>query len=298
MGKDKEALMNILCKSAVDISQLTARKNLKSDGLELQLLSDFSRIDNSNLLHTLHTSMADVKVVHAPLKEALTEQDVCIDIAYIAKKDYIVFMKTCALAESIGCINGKTIPVVIHAALDIDKDTLLDAAKIIARALRMYTHIEILVENVPGSYGEAVHMGSAYALPYLVKCLRTYASNSRIHLVLDVCHVMMRQRIYDVRGYDCESLECYFKEFSPYLRLVHLSNIRQYGMGKDHGVAFETKDKEQLSNIMDLYTKYANANTLLTIETREDDYYKCINYSTTRENLDLVMNSKERRLII
>lgn len=290
--------MDILCKSAIDINQLLMRKNLKSDGLELQLLSDFNRLDNSNIIHSLHTSMGDVRVVHAPLKTALTEEDACIDFAYISDKDHTVFMKTCALADSIGCINGKSVPVVIHAAVDSSKEVILASTKVINTALDMYPHIEILIENMPGSYGEALEIGSAYALPFIVSFIRKYINSSRVGLVLDTCHVLMRQRIYDVRGYETQSMEEYFTAYSPYLKLVHLANIKDFGIGKDHGQAFTNGDRELLSDILSLYIKYSNVTTLLTIETTEEDYLVCSNYITTRNEIDTIIDSTEGRMIV
>ena len=93
-------------------------------------------------------------------------------------------------------------------------------------------------------------------------------------------------------------MEDYFRSYSPYLRLIHLANIKDFGMGNDHATAFTCDDREMLSDIMKLVLKYCNPNTLLTIETREDNYLECKNYITTREEINIALESSGGRMIV
>lgn len=193
--------MNLLCKSSIDESQLNARENLMHNGIELQLLADFSELPNMAIVNSLCKNLKQIKAVHAPLKLNAKEQDVCLDLACIADEDYILFDKTCALANRIGCKSGQIIPIIIHASTEISTDKITEIAVVLSLILDKYSHIEILVENVPGDNDKPLEIGSAYALPVIIKFLKNYINNDRLGLVLDTCHLLMRQRIYKELGY-------------------------------------------------------------------------------------------------
>ena len=63
--------MNLLCKSSIDESQLNARENLIHNGIELQLLADFSELPNTAIVNSLGKNLKQIKAVHAPLKELI-----------------------------------------------------------------------------------------------------------------------------------------------------------------------------------------------------------------------------------
>lgn len=290
--------MNLLCKSSIDEIQLNARENLIHNGIELQLLADFSELSNMAIVNSLGKNLKQIKAVHAPLKLNAKEQDVCLDLAYIADEDYVLLNKTCDLANRIGCKSGKIIPIIIHASADISKDKITEIAVVLSLTLDKYSHIEILVENVPGDNDKPLEIGSAYALPVIIKFLKNYISNDRLGLVLDTCHLLMRQRIYKELGFKYDSIEDYFKAYSDNLRIIHLANIRNFGRDNDHAVAFTKDDRALLAEIMHMLIKYTDDNILVTIETREQDYLECTNYKTTRKEIDLYMNTNLKKLAI
>lgn len=102
------------------------------------------------IVNSLGKNLKQIKAVHVPLKLNAKEQDACLDLAYIADEDYILFDKTCDLANRIGCKSGQIIPIIIHASTDISTDKITEIAVVLSLILDKYSHIEILVENVPG----------------------------------------------------------------------------------------------------------------------------------------------------
>lgn len=53
--------MNLLCKSSIDESQLNARENLIHNGIELQLLADFSELPNMVIVNSLGKNLKQIK---------------------------------------------------------------------------------------------------------------------------------------------------------------------------------------------------------------------------------------------
>lgn len=290
--------MNVLCKSSIDINQINSRENLVHDGIEIQLLPDFSNLSNIMIISSLNKSLKQIKAVHAPLKADAKEQDVCIDLSCIADDDFKLFDKTCDLANRIGCKNGKVIPVIIHSAVDIHRDKFIKICIALSVLLEKYQHIEVIIENVPGDNDKPLEIGSAYALPAIVKFIRNYINTDRVGLVLDTCHVLMRQSIYEQLGFRYDSMEDYFKAYRDSLRIVHLANIRNFGRGNDHAIAFTPNDRDLFTKIMNLIVKYTDDKTLITIETREEDYLKCDNYKTTKKELDLYMYTGLKKMAV
>ena len=82
------------------------------------------------------------------------------------------------------------------------------------------------------------------------------------------------------------SLERYFIENMPYLKLIHLCDIFGSGYGKGrHGVPFRPETKEKLNKILEYYIKY-KCQCPITLEVEETDYKTCDGYKKTKKMVD------------
>ena len=83
------------------------------------------------------------------------------------------------------------------------------------------------------------------------------------------------------------SMYKYFERNTPYLKLVHLCDMKGSGYGQGrHGIPFHAGTYKTLSEILDTYRKF-KCNCPVTLEVEESDYSVCDGYRNTKEQVDI-----------
>ena len=143
---------NIYCKSGIDIKQLEARSNLDTNGIELQLLSDF--IDKPKTtreyIDNIKEYIKDIKVIHVPLK--LGEEVVEVQMLSEDTQQKL-FNRICELAQTISNINNKETTIVIHNSWSLreyeySSDKYNKIINYLKEVLNSNKNIKIAIENV------------------------------------------------------------------------------------------------------------------------------------------------------
>lgn len=198
------------------------------------------------------------------------------------------------LEISLHIINGicnalsiSDIPVVCHSELTADELYRLDPIITnLNRCLLLCDCIKLCIENVP-MYN--IYLGSDMSkvvtyTPAVVRYLRQHLLDAKVYTCLDVCHAMMFCRyiqvLSDAGMYEGKtiSLEHFFKEHGSLCGLIHLANCKNFGIGSDHGVSFETH--EEIMSLMKAIRKHIN-NAPIVLEISEKDYTNRINVKKT-----------------
>lgn len=292
--------MKILIKCALDKAELSERKRIGENNVEVQLLQDFYEEKTSleEYLNIMVSTGLNIKIIHTPLAFG---DDVQIDDLWEDKKRD-VFFKTCKLSNMLGSKLDKNILVVVHTSMsfrqdinNIEKITLIDG--ILLEALNKYPNISIAIENIiPVVVNQGGFFGRNGFLDdnclYVEHFISKYGFNDRIGTVLDICHALTTIKLMKY----CKlplSLEQFFDWNKNHIKLIHLANVGDNGYGKgNHGTGFiEGEDIELLRDILNLYHKYDYC-CQVTIEVYEKDYLNPINYLRTKENILKILNNK------
>lgn len=301
--------MEIYCKSAINNQELLARNLLLKDGIEIQLLGDFLLKDKKYIQLTYKNiaNIENIKLVHSPLFEGRERDAINIEELFIPEV-YKVFDNTCYLAEKIGEYNKRDIIVIIHTGIAADDLRLRIESyniikKIISKALLNYPYIKIAIENVMPIYGLDNFSFRNGALPdyiEIINKLRKDINTNRIGAVFDTCHAISTIRFFNKIFKNEDSfhkdlnLDSYLKLFSDNLFLIHLSDVKGLGYTHDsHGITFDSNSKNLLQKIMDKYYFY-NLQCPITIEVSESDYGNCVNYTQTRNMLEVYWNGNQK----
>lgn len=265
--------------------------NKKADAIELHLEDEI--IKNSNWWNRELIDDLPIKVVHAPL---LDSDDVRLEIIAHRK----IILDTCKFAQRIAEIKGYDIIVVIHLGMHpetMQQIGIYDSVKSFMEILlNTYPNLQFAIENVirlNKTYdGQSITFRAVdfTAAPTFAKDM----NNERVGTCLDTCHAMMdiaimnlvknhlgdesnRFNLQETEG----GLDSFFAANKDTIKLIHLARIDTHGCGKDHGLGFKEKDKDQLAQIVSLYRKY-HYMCPITIEVKEDDYNDAKNFASTR----------------
>lgn len=291
----------ILCKSALSKDQLTSRRLLDIDGIELQLLGDFvdDPLSTKDYISILGEDVGNIKVIHVPLRSG--EEIVCIQ--YLAEYKYQeIFERVCSLAEEVSVINKSNVLVVIHNDLNLEdyvnEDTkYLKILNYLKTLLKKYPNIRIGIENVI-PYKPPLSSFSNGCLPIyteFIRDLRLKLNTDRIGSVLDTCHAMTTIKVMNFLNEHISrdisiDIEDFYKSNEDICFLVHLCNVEDLGFNKmEHGTGFTEDDIRLLSTLMNFHRRYIK-DAIITLEVAENDYTNCLVYSKSKKILDWVIN--------
>ena len=297
----------IIAKAALSEAQINVKRSIGCDGIEIQLLNELKGIgdhewlDANSKFNLTDFIGKNIEVVHAPILKSAGDTL----IEWIADLDDMKLLdQVFYIANFIGEMEQRDIRVIFHsetsvAALEDTAQGFTRIAGVIKYMLEKYPFTILCIENVTPfrglDKGGVPRLANNYYCDNveMVKALREYCYTKRIGVVLDTCHQgiteMYMNKIYDLAPeYEKPdfSLEHYFKEYSPYLEIVHLSDFDGCGYGKGkHGISFEDWTFDKLCEVLDLKEKYS-PKSLLTLEVEETDFSVCNGYRETKRLVD------------
>lgn len=161
------------------------------------------------------------------------------------------------LAANMHQMHGRQMIVVLHQELGLGHlvdfgliDGIADSFKALIDEFPM---IDYVVENltfINFDTGMLVSRNSHFAEPVrLAEYLREKLQTERIGTVLDTCHLLATIRLHNLvaEGTQIKPLEIedYFHTYKDTLKLVHLANAFNYGIGVDHGTTFATPQEQE-----------------------------------------------------
>lgn len=289
----------VYIKSKIEPEQLENHILYDSDGVELQLFSEFeSSVNYSELIQNLdYYADKGIKVIHTPFQYNATANklmDLTLEDFIFREKSLL--HKILNFAEQLAVKTGVNILIVFHLHFHYDEvrefefiDTYTEFFKNI---LEIYPHLEYCIENLTLFLGQSANPYNFYirgnysfSAAQLVSTLRARLGTTRIGTVLDICHVGIMNKIVDCIYSEILtdtpkpdfSFRKYFVEFQSTLKLIHLAYFSGTGYGKGHGVPFTSENEHILKEVLDLYKEY-HLDCPITLEVREDDYMDCKNY--------------------
>lgn len=299
--------MDILAKASLTREQISVKKNIGCDGIEIQLLSELLWQSKLGRYRNIHEAFdldsfrnEPIRVVHAPIFTNVGDMTIeqMSDV-----EDYALFQAVCELANYFGSIHGREIIVVVHSETFVEfisglGGTLARIERTLDKVLGMYPYVKVCIENVTplrNMNDERIHLSNNFDVDNikLVKCIRSDLKTTRVGTVLDTCHAMVSEKylraIYNETGdRECPdmSMEHYFSSNVELVSLIHLADIKGSGCGKGrHGVPFTQDTKQKCFDILDLYHKY-NYTCPITLEVEEQDFSICDGYRSTKMIVD------------
>jgi len=292
--------IRINAKSTPEYGEFLPKTNNGFHNIEIQLIHKYLKEQEyEDTKKGIENGLIDISVVHTPLvKEDSMEGAEEIPLMdLVIPKVYNMFDDTCKYAEFIAELENKRIKVVVHT-INSKKDlieTKMISEKVgplVKNTLDKYKDVDLVIENST-STGER-RFKTVFDMDdvaYAVKELNDFLGEKRAYPLMDTCHLMMNFEAWKRFSYeDLLNFDESFKKASEYgkLGLIHLNNMWDNGVDKDHGRPFDmnhTGDLEKLDKIMKAYEKYANCE--ITIEVAEDDYYTAPNnLIKTKESLE------------
>lgn len=304
----------ILAKASLTREQIEAKETVGAQGIEVQLLAEMvvNRLDKqfkyAQAVYELEALREkDVYVVHAPIIPGISDitlERLCDD------GDAFLLEQIFYIANFYGQVHGRNTIIVAHSESYLEE--LMDVGGswtnivyYLNQMLHKYPHTELAIENVSPlrgiGKGKALHLANNFAFDNIeiVEALRQELQTDRIGTCLDTCHQMLTQKyitaLYEMVG-DVPipdlSMSTYFERNKPYLKLVHLCNMKGSGYGKGrHGIPFNMFTAPVMEDILDLY--HANDCTCpITLEVEETDFTVCDGFKSTKV---LVDNYYEKR---
>lgn len=278
--------IKIIAKSAPILSNMLSKYDAGYKNMELQLIKDFvSEQDYKDVETMIKEYEEDIRAVHTPLVNDNNET-LEISIEYLLKdRFYKIFEDTCKFAEYIANLENKRIKVIIHNSYDKktwDFSQLLEEkiGPSIKRVLDKYQNVDIALENSWVLNDEAMGFRNCFDMSdvsYAVKVLNEICDN-KFTTLLDTCHEMGTHEAFKrMTGNDLLNWDETFKMATMYSKLghIHLNNMWDNGIDKDHGRPFDENhegDLDKLKAIIEAYKKYADCD--ISIEIYEDDYNK------------------------
>ena len=292
--------MKFLAKSILNKEQLDAKIAVGGEDthFELQLLHELD--DHRAVWQDLDLNLLDgytFETVHSPLYQYCPQLE---DL--LSNKSHILF-KTFELADVIGCRQKCGIPVIIHSNMSFDiierfPDIGMRLASQVGKALTMYPHIAIAIENVvtfsrceSGSMNYTLSNNIMFDNVKMAEWLNAVLQTSRVGTTLDVCHARMTEMFYREALKAAElpsvhlALDTYFSMNSGMCKVVHLADVKGSGYGKGkHGMPFEETERSlnALELALRLYKKYGY-HTPITLEVAEEDYNNPTGYQKSLE---------------
>lgn len=300
---------NIYAKSELSEEKIQDKLDRGTDGIEIQLLSDF--ITKDDVLEKYDVEkFKKMKIVgiHAPLP--LKKDEDIFDYQNIEnlveKNSSKLWNDICLLANSLSTKEIPTIYIVLHTELSLhcgnnNNETVKHITNEIKKMLDKYEHIIFLFENImPLEFDKTGFIinrnnfidDNVLLVDELIKQLGKKYS-TRVGTVLDICHAQSTikylkeiKRIFKKELNIKNNLKSYFKR-NPYIQIIHLNKAKGYGFGENHGLGYKitnSKDMKKLEQICKYHQIYTK-NAAMCLEVKEDDYLNCVNYSNTKEAL-------------
>ena len=295
-------------KSALREEQLIVKKRLGCDGIEVQLLGELI-VDSKQGVYRYpreafdlnYLSKYPVHVVHAPLIPG--KDDVPVEVL-CDNKDMDLLHHIFYIANSFGNLQKRKVIVVLHSESYYGRlvelgDAWSRMCLTLSTLLNYYPYTEVAIENMSPTRGigkgRELHLSNNFAFDNveMVRILREELKTDRIGTCLDTCHAMISQK-YITHLYDFVeevpapnlSMRNYFERNYPYLKLVHLCDMRGSGQGRGrHGIPFHAGTYHKMSSILDLYHEY-QCTCPITLEVEESDFFICDGYRNTKEQVE------------
>jgi hypothetical protein len=294
--------MQFYAKSALDKKQLNTKMSIGCDGIEIQLRKE---LFNKGLNHGSDSYyFADevfdldsfnkypIKVIHYPI--------VGLNIETLITYNFKLLDQVFYIANHFGIVNNSKVIVVIHSESNINLlrdmgDTWKTIMNSIGCLLFKYPNTELAIENVPPFelYKTKLYLRNNFGFDNveMVKELKKQLNTDRVGTVLDTCHAMMTNMYmnalsklivadsFNMEGY---TIDDFFKMNKDVIKLIHLSDSRDDGLLKNHGVGFTDKldSRMTLSGILGSYSNYGYT-CPITLEVSETDYLVSDNYART-----------------
>lgn len=277
----------IYAKSIINEQETNIKFQIGCDGIELQLYNQLDGYENLN----------NITVVHSPIIDGngLTIEEIN------STKGYELLYKSCEMANYFGEKQNKDILVVVHTESSLlwleSLGILSTIEQRIQELLRQFPRIKIAIENVSSlrtNTNSDLHLCNGFKFDNvdIVKYLREALQTDKIGTCVDTCHALMTElymqpifNLYNSEKSENYTLEEFFKANKDICFLIHLSDMKCNGIGKNHGVPFDETNQGKCYQILELYRKY-NYICPITLEVREDDYMVCDGYKTTKEVVD------------
>lgn len=299
----------IYAKSSFGLPQMNCKEQIGCDGIEIQLVSELVGKNNGEVLKASDVFNYDlfnnvnVTVVHTPLIK--TESWAVLETVTLENSVFTPYRKllkqSFKIAEHFGKLNNKMVIVVVHCDYSLEKieslfGGLKELEKMVYKFLDKYPHTILAIENTTPFYKSLTRRitfknSFSFENVEMARHLSLKLGTDRVGTVLDTCHCLMSQRFYEnVKQFHKDnemdlSLESFFKTNEPYIKLIHLADCQNYGLGKkEHGIPFVEATPTFLE-IVSLYDKY-NYTCPITLEVREDDYLKCDSYRAEKALID------------
>ena len=243
-----------------------------------------------NYINLIKDLNMDIRVVHSPINCGFDIEDVLLNFKQIED----VFF----LSNEIGKLQNRVIYVILHMNYDLLIFDRLNVKREIFEKLRFflnaYKNTNIVIENVMAvdyqeENGFNFRVNFKYEADRFVKEFNK-TTNSNTGTVFDVCHAMASIELLEnyrgiVKNNHIPSIEDYINNFADTLKVVHLAYSKNLGLGKSHGLPYESKEEIEFLErvIRALHNK--NYDGLITIEVAEDNYLDTKNWITTKDNL-------------
>lgn len=313
--------IKIYAKSTLNPEDLLDKQTRGNDGIEIQLFGElfadsmerYKRFENVFDKSLLLNS--NIKVIHAPLLDkTYSSMFPGLPVGDITIEDMLIepirnlFLEICSLANYIGDNVNDTINIVFHTKYcleDFKRNQLFESlVNLLGFSLSTFPNIEISIENLSpicGSVKEEMFINSNHLFDNVVLCreLRRLLNTERIGTVLDICHAKMTQTILGSIYTRCFSTDeyptfrNYFKNNKDVIKLIHLNTCINNGYGKYHGLPYDINNpaqKKELEEIISLYKEF-DYTCPITLEVRESSYTDSVNYTMTKEAVQICINS-------
>lgn len=290
--------IRINAKSAPIYDEFFSKINYGFKHIEIQLIHEFlSEQEYADTKRIIEEGKADISVVHTPLVKGEDETEEVPLMHLLVPKVYDIFLDTCKYAEYIAELENRRVKIVVHTINSKQElvETRIIPEKIgplVKKALDTYKNVDLVIENSTTS-GERKFKSifDMEDVAWAVKELNEAIGEKRAFPLIDTCHLMMSCELWRRFTYeDILNFDESFRKISEFgkLGLMHLNNMWDNGIDKDHGRPFSMEhegDIEKLDKIMKAYTKYADCE--ITIEVAEDNYYeRPNNIIATKESLE------------
>lgn len=188
---------------------------------------------------------------------------------YEEVKDVSTFLKVCGDTYR---FQKKVEPVVLHGTCNLNSlvrynlSSSGEIANSIKTLLEYFPNIELAFENTtPRFFNRKSYsmsdIGNPLSTVMVVERLQENLINTQINpkrlgTVFDYCHYLMS---CDYMNTDERfPLTDVIKSQEEHLKLIHLADSKEDGMGKNHGVVFEENNFKSLDNLAEFMVAYSN----------------------------------------
>jgi hypothetical protein len=290
--------MKILAKSGPFYDDIIEKYKKDCSNIEIQLLNFLSDKDILDYFNNITKTKSNIYVIHMPLIK-----EVDLNLEYFTYPKYKeTFLRVCKLSQMLANYYKHDITIIIHNGSTLDfyekipklLECIID---LFNNVLSKFKNISFAIENIIPFIikdNNLIESTNGYLNENVIiaKYLNKVCIKKAFGTVLDTCHAMITikliKKLFDNKNYldyDEYNLESFFHQNRDTIKVIHLSNVKEFGYNKfEHGTPFLDEDMDQLSKIVDLYKKY-NYDCFVTIEVFEKDYLNRINFEKTRDNL-------------